>query len=163
MIVATPHTKIPPLVGMGQIVMARDDQMVKAVLGSCIGIVIYSVKRPIACLAHVVLPSCGGRDGLPGKCADTALPHMLAMLQKAGATPGELRAKMAGGANMFGHQKGPLQVGNLNREAVLELTRRHNIPMIGENVGGTAGRRITFRPDERVIKIEIVGQPPITL
>ncbi len=36
-------------------------------------------------MAHIVLPESAGRDGAPGKFADTAVPHMLELLREQGA------------------------------------------------------------------------------
>ena len=70
---------------MGQMVVARGDASLSAVLGSCIGVALHHAGLQIGGLGHVVLPDSHGRVGQPGKFADTAIPAMLKSLQAAGA------------------------------------------------------------------------------
>ena len=59
-----------------------------------------------------------------------------------------LTAKLAGGANMF-NGSGPLQIGDANAEAVAAALKEAGIPVAGQDVGGTRGRRVEFRLRKR--------------
>ena len=149
-------------VGMGQIAVVRSPQIAQTVLGSCIGLVLYDPPAKIGAMAHIVLAERSNRSGPPGKFADSAVPHMLELLQKEGADPRRLVAKIAGGASMFGGG-GPIQVGEANYQAVEKLLRQHGIRVAGEHVGGPKGRRTTFDPNTGNLTVEIVGEDPIVL
>lgn len=149
-------------VGMGQIAVVGREQVARSVLGSCIGVVLYDERKGLAAFAHVVLPSSGGRGGTPGKFADTAVPWMLDALQKAGAEPKRVLAKIAGGSNMFAAD-GPFQVGAQNAEAVRSQLKSAGIRLVAEHLGGTHGRRVTFHPDTAKLEIECVGQQSVTI
>ena len=109
---------------------AEPPQQMKAVVGSCIALALYHPGRKTGVMAHIVLPDSAGRDGTPGKFADTAVPQMLELLKELGMPAHGLTAKLAGGANMFG-SSGPLQIGDANVEAVAQALRTAGIRVSG--------------------------------
>jgi len=159
-IVKAPKDEI--VAGMGQIAVGRDDTILRAVLGSCIGVVLYAPRQHVGALGHVVLPQSEGRQGAPGKFADTAIPAMLRALEREGARPTNLIAKIAGGASMFGHD-GPMQIGEANAQAVTEVLRAAGIRIAEKDVGGKRGRRVYFHCQNGKYVIETVGDPPRVL
>lgn len=142
-------------VGLGQIQLARNDEILASILGSCIGVVIYDPQRKIASFAHVVLPLSGGRPGSPGRFADTAVPAMLQELRSQGANPQQLRAKIAGGACMFGNNQ--MNIGDRNADEVRRQLKEKKVPLISEDVGGTKGRKVLFSPYTSQMEIVING------
>jgi chemotaxis protein CheD len=155
--------KTPVLVGMGETVLLREDETARAVVGSCAGLVLYHRRCKLATVAHIVLPEAAGRGGHPGKFADTAIPHMVALLEKLGAHRGGLVAKVAGGAQMFGSATGPLQIGDANIRAVTTILTKMAIPLQGQCVGGKKGRKFSFSADTGNMTIEAAGEPPVIL
>lgn len=150
------------MVGMGQIVLARPPATLSAVLGSCIGVVLYHPRLRVGALGHVVLPDSSGRTGSGAKFADQAVPAMVEELERQGANRAGLVARIAGGASMFG-TPGPMQVGLANAEAVTRALGALGIRLRAQDVGGAKGRRASFDPATGVVVVEIVGQPPRTL
>ena len=149
-------------VGMGQIALGHKAGRLTAVLGSCIGLVLSHPRLQVAALAHIVLPQSSGREGLPGKFADTAVPAMLRQLEQHGAPRSGLVAKMAGGACMFGNG-GPMQIGDSNAAAVIEALRQHGIALAAHDVGGKTGRRVSIDCANGCVTVEAVGKPARTL
>jgi chemotaxis protein CheD len=150
------------LVGMGETVLLHDEDTARAVVGSCIGLVLYHRRQKIAAMTHIVLPEAAGRPGLPGKFADTAIPHLLSLLGKEGAHTSGLVAVMAGGARMFG-KPGPLQIGVANNDAVSAALEKLGITVRGTDVGGDKGRRMTFNCATGQLTVEVAGQSPVVL
>jgi chemotaxis protein CheD len=150
------------MVGMGQIMLARPPATLSAVLGSCIGVVLYHPRLHLGALGHVVLPDSTGRFGAGAKFADQAVPAMVQELERQAAHRVGLVARIAGGASMFG-TAGPLQVGLANAEAVTRALSALGIRVAAQDVGGSKGRRIGFNPATGAVVVEIVGQPPRTL
>jgi len=146
------------LVGMGQIAVAGAPERLKAILGSCIGLVIYHPRLKTGVMAHIVLPDSAGRQGAAGKFGDTAVPEMLALLAQRGTPAHGLIAKFAGGANMFG-STGPLQIGDANNDAVMQALASAGVRIAGQDVGGNKGRRIVFDSATGELTIECAGQP----
>jgi len=146
-------------VGMGQAMVVEAPGRLRAILGSCVAVALHHPGLHVGGLAHVVLPKSNGQSGLPGKFADTAVPHLVALLKAAGAAPPRLVAKISGGANMFGNT-GPLQIGDKNIQAVLEALAACGIRVTAQDVGGTSGRRVIFSPASGELAVESVGQAP---
>lgn len=144
-------------VGMGQATVIEAPGRLRAILGSCVAVALHHPGRRVGGLAHVVLPKSNGQTGLPGKFADTAIPHLVALMKAVGAVPPRVVAKITGGANMFGHT-GPLQIGDKNVEAVLEALASCGIRVVAKDVGGASGRRVTFSPATGELAVESVGQ-----
>src|SRR5436305_5321486 len=91
-------------VGMGEGVVERGPLVVWSPgIGSCVVVALLDGKRGVGGLAHVMLPESDGVSGRVGDywCADTAIDALLARLLSRGVVPGDLVAKMAGGARMF--------------------------------------------------------------
>lgn len=149
-------------VGMGQIALAQQAGKLRAVLGSCISVTLYHSRQRLGSMAHVVLPDSGGRDQAPGKFADTAVPEMIQLLEKAGANKAGLVAKIAGGARMFGHG-GPLQIGEANAAAIRKALASVSIRVVAEDLGGQSGRRVTLDASSGELLVEVVGQAPKSL
>jgi len=146
-------------VEMGRTAVARDPGSLTAILGSCIVVTLYHPRFRIGGMSHVVLPESTGRDPRPEKSADTAIPHMIQEIEKAGGSRTGLVAKMAGGACMFG-KEGPFQIGQANADAVRKALAVAGIRVLAADVGGSKGRRATFNAGNGDLTIEIVGSPP---
>jgi chemotaxis protein CheD len=100
-------------------------------------------------LAHIMLPhsGLGPQEPLPSKFADTAVPTLAKAIRKINGKDSKLTAKISGGANMFASLGvNRLDIGNRNVKAVKEALDACNIRLIGEDIGGFTGRRITFNP-----------------
>ncbi len=131
-------------------------------LGSCVGLVLYDNKAKIAGLAHIMLPdsTVAKKDNQNRmKYADTAFEILLHNLLTSGASKANLKAKMAGGARMFGFKSDNkmLRIGERNIEAIRVLLQHHHIPLISEDVGGNKGRTIVFDIDTSMLEIRTVN------
>jgi len=149
-------------VRMGEIAVSRDDEPIKSLLGSCIGLAVFDRIAGIGGLAHVVLPSSEGHTGPPGKFVDTAIPELIRLIEERGGRPRNLAAKLAGGARMF-QTESATSVGDRNLETIERQLNERKIPILGQHCGGTAGRRMTFYPRTGRVIIEIVGAESIEI
>ena len=149
-------------VGMGQAAFAREPTRLTTILGSCIAVTMYSPRRRLGMLSHVVLPQSKGSTSNPAKFADTAVPHMLSTLRSQGVEPRELTAKLVGGACMFGNGV-CAQIGASNAQAVVQALEAAGIRIAGRDVNGTSGRRICFDLATGCITITSVGHPSQTI
>jgi chemotaxis protein CheD len=132
-------------------------------LGSCVGIVIYDEQIKIGGLAHIMLPdsSLAKTENVNyAKFADTAVPKLTEMLINEGASRKRLKAKIAGGAQMFQFQSKNeiMRIGPRNVEAVKKQLKRENIPIVAEDVGGNSGRTIEFDPSTSLLEIRTVNK-----
>lgn len=149
-------------VGMGEIEVVSGEQVLKTLLGSCIGLVIHDQRLKVGGMAHVILPRSDGKSAPPGKYADTAVSELLRLIQLQGGRPRHLFAKLAGGSNMFS-TNGPNRIGDQNLAAVEWHLKSLGIPVLGRHCGGNLGRRMTFFVETGRVTIEILGTPTIEL
>lgn len=123
------------------------ERLLTAGLGSCIGICIHDPNLKVGGLAHIMLPTANGSlGGNPAKYADTAMDLLLKAVLDMGASKFRLRAKIAGGAQMFSFPGKPpvLKIGDRNAEAVEQQLKKNGIPLLVADVGGSFGRTIHF-------------------
>jgi len=127
-------------------------------LGSCVGVIVYDQLQNVAGLVHVMLPdsALSRNDSLNlAKYADTGVSALVSRLVKQGARRLSLKAKIAGGAQMFQFTSGneSMRIGPRNVEAVKKQLSALHIALVGEDVGGNSGRTIEF--DVKTCKLQI--------
>jgi chemotaxis protein CheD len=124
-------------------------------LGSCVAIVLYDPSAHVGGLAHVLLPheSMSRDKSNPAKFPTTAVPLVISEMQRLGARGDRLRAKIVGGASMFGHliPSGGINIGERNVAAVREVLAASKVPIVAEDTGNDYGRSVyLFVRDGRV-------------
>lgn len=150
-------------VGMADYKIAEaPDSLTTLGLGSCIGVVIYDKAKCIAGMAHIMLPSSQEIKNNSNKLkfADTCLDLMIEDLIKKDVSIRSLKAKMAGGAQMFSVSLNSdnLNIGKRNAAAVKEKLRSLNIPLLAEDIHGNSGRTITFDVATGDLYIKSIGK-----
>ncbi len=135
--------------------VAADGTISTIGLGSCVAIVLYDAVARVGALAHVLLPSESmSRDrSNPAKFPQTVVPLVLAEMRDLGASLGRIRARIAGGASMFGNvlPAGGMNIGERNVTAVREVLAGANLPIVAEDTGSDYGRSVyLFLADGRV-------------
>jgi chemotaxis protein CheD len=151
-------------VAIGQWVVAAAPTKIRTLLGSCVGVVLYDRAAKLGGLAHIVLPSARGTVDHSGKYADTAIPAMIAEFnrQLGGKLRSRLTAKLVGGATMFqvnaaAQENAGLNIGQRNQEAVELILNELTIPILGRDVGGASGRRLTLDTTSGIVTIKVPG------
>lgn len=144
-------------------VIAEPNTIRTSGLGSCVGVVIYDELKKIAGLSHVLLPDSSltkQTNYNEYKYADTAIPILIDKLVIKGARRYALKAKIAGGAQMFklSTESDMMRIGSRNIEAVKLALKKQNVPIIASDVGGNVGRTIEFDPRTCMLKIRKVNQ-----
>jgi chemotaxis protein CheD len=147
---------------MGEMSVASENELLRTLLGSCIGLALYDRRHKVGGLAHIVLPKARGKTDRPGKFADTAIPTLISEMEKIAGGALKLTAKMAGGASMFATTVAA-NIGLQNIEACEQLLGELGIPILAKHCGGEQGRRMSLDTANGKVVIEIVGQDPIEL
>jgi chemotaxis protein CheD len=152
-------------VAIGQWSVAAAPAVLRTLLGSCVGVVLYDRVAKLGGLAHVVLPSARGAPvDHPGKYADTAILGMITDFEQqlGGKARTRLTAKLVGGANMFQTEStenanSGLSIGRRNQEAIEQILAKLRIPILARDVGGTAGRRVSLNTASGTVTIKVPG------
>ena len=136
-------------------------------LGSCIGIALYDPLAKIAGLAHIMLPDSKAIQNNTNKAkfADTAMVKMISDMERLGANRRNMKAKIAGGAQMFAFSASNdnLRVGDRNTEASKKALMLHGIPLIGEETGANFGRTVELYAADGKYLIKAIGQGTRTI
>jgi chemotaxis protein CheD len=123
-----------------------NDVLVTIGLGSCVAILLHDAAARVGGLAHVLLPSpaLSRKDTNPAKFPQTAVPRLLELMVKEGASARRVTARLAGGASMFAGlgAAGTIQMGERNLVASRQALHQQGIALLGEATGGDYGRTV---------------------
>ncbi|NLN15978.1 MAG: chemotaxis protein CheD [Firmicutes bacterium] len=153
-------------VNIGEIkVLAQEGRLVAIGLGSCVGLILYDELAKIGGMAHVFLPTNrkGGANQHPGKFADTAVSAMVEQMAAMGAQKRRLKAKMAGGSQLFSYGASVMDVGRQNVEALQRELQAAGIPLVASDVLGSRGRKLIFDVGTGQVLVFVIGQEPVEL
>jgi chemotaxis protein CheD len=141
------------------------DTLITYALGSCVGICLLDAVTRTAGLAHIMLPEGKAVSGDAAVCkfADTAIPELIKRMEKKGASRARLKAKIAGGAQMFepsgGGNSAMWQIGERNVKTVVAILQRFAIPILAKDVLLNYGRTVTFDPATGIMSVKAVNKP----
>lgn len=136
----------------GEMHFAETPTIVTTVLGSCVSVVMYSIRHGAGAICHGMLPSYKGsgspdfisQEGL--RYVDFAIERMLKKFYDKGIAESELDVKLFGGAEMLpnSHSSANLTVGKQNVEIAQKIIKARNLDLVTFDVGGLQGRKIIF-------------------
>jgi len=136
-------------------------------LGSCVGIAFHDNINKIAGLAHIMLPDSKQiqNNSNVAKFADTAIVKLLQDMGKIGAQRQNIRAKLAGGAQMFAFNStsSAMRIGDRNIEACINILRMLKIPILANETGDTYGRTVELYADTGKFVIKTIGHGTFTV
>lgn len=147
------------IVGISDYKTAKDpDKLITYALGSCVGTCLFDGVTGVAGLSHVLLPdsSISKSDKNIMKYADTAIEALVREIERHGVRRAQLKAKIAGGANMFATQSTGMNIGERNVAAVKEQLRRLGIRIVAEATGKNYGRTVEFNPKTGAMTVKSV-------
>ncbi len=145
-------------VGIAETAISRSPDVLRTILGSCVGICLYDPDKAIGGLAHIMLPTSKLGGASPKKYADSAIPILVSDLAAQGT--GKLIAKIIGGAMMFTLSENSLmgEIGKNNINKVREVLSSMNIPIVADETGGNYGRTIDFYLETGQVKVKSIGK-----
>jgi chemotaxis protein CheD len=151
---------------------ADDARILRATLGSCVGIGLLWRARGTCGLAHCLLPQPAGnlrasaRDTQEARHANVAkyvvdaLPALIAMMGAEAARDGEIEAVLAGGANMMHHRTTIHEpIGELNVRMAQQLLAGARVRVIHTDVGGECGRQLTIDCEQQDYAVRRFTRP----
>lgn len=147
---------------MGEMSAAAAGEVLRTLLGSCVGLALHDREKKVGGLAHIVLPESRGTEDRPGKYVNTAIPTLIEEIEKLVKGDLTLRAKIAGGATMFSTDA-TASIGRQNINKCEEVLSRLGIPIVARHCGGEHGRRMSLDAASGNVVVEIAGQPPVEL
>jgi chemotaxis protein CheD len=143
---------------MGRWAVASAPVLIRTLLGSCAGVVLYDRLSKLGGIAHIVLPHSRGATDHPGKYADTAIPALIDDMERLAGRKlrSRLTAKLFGAASMF--QGGAsIDIGRSNQAAVEQILADLGVAVVARDFGGDSGRRLTFSTVTGMVAVRIPG------
>ena len=155
-------------VGIGEIAIGYEDDILKiSSLGSCIGLILYpkpgTFDKKVAVMGHIMLPTSPkkdaptGRKWGPAKYADKAVQTMVKQLLDIGVVLETIKAKMVGGAKMFGHGSKTLHIGRNNARETRRLLLDLNISILRSFTGGDTGMSVVYDVNKNTLIVKTTG------
>ncbi len=146
-----------PMGGLG--FTTPEKTLLQTFVGSCIAMCLYDPSTKVAAMAHIMLPKNNTNDPNPkpeAKFADVAIKIMLDKLKTNNAKINRLKAKMAGGANIFQNEgkSNVFNIGGRNADAIKSLLDEQKIPIVAQDIGSTSGRWIIFDMNSLEMRIK---------
>jgi len=154
------------VVGISDLKIAKPpDTLVTYALGSCVGICLLDPVSRVAGLSHIMLPTQSVAPGDKNimKFADSAIPELVRKMEQQGAARSRMKAKIAGGAQMFGSandaNSNPMwQIGQRNVTSVTDVLRRLSIPIMAQDVLANYGRTVSFDPASGIMSVRSLNK-----
>ncbi len=150
------------IVGMADMNVTRCPGVLTTLgLGSCVGIAVYDHINKIAGLAHIMLPDSTQikNNSNVAKFADSATRKLIVDMCLIGAKKEFLKAKIAGGAQMFAFDSTNenMRIGDRNVEAATRILRAYGIPITATHTGSNYGRTIELYSDDGRLVVKTIG------
>lgn len=153
-------------VGVSEYATAADGETLYAYgVGSRVAVLLWDPVAEAGGLADAILPErAAGDDVAPAKFVDSATESLLRELATAGASYGDVEARIVGGASVVDFPDLPDDVGQRNVRAARETLERLEVPIVAEAVGGDHGRTVVFDTATGAVRIHTAfGDEPETL
>lgn len=130
-------------VGGGDCLVSGDElDVFCTVLGSCIAACVYDPVAGVGGMNHYLLPY--SRDEAhSARYGDEALPLLLELVYRAGASRHRLCAKLYGGARTLVHET---DIGQMNTMMARHFFEINRIAVTDTDLGGRTARWIKFHP-----------------
>lgn len=156
------------IVGMADLNVCKSPMALTTLgLGSCVGIALYDALTKTAGLAHIMLPDSTQiqNNSNIAKFADSAMKKLIDDMVRLGAKRDLLKAKIAGGAQMFAFHSTneSMRIGDRNVEATIRLLRQYRIPLLARDTGDNYGRTVELYADDGRFLIKTIGHGNRTL
>lgn len=148
----------------GEYYASRTGEVLYTVVGSCIAACIFDPERHLGGINHFLLPGVVLPEEVQhselGRYGMFAMELLIGDLLTLGAKRETLTAKLFGGANLLGFRKGDGDVAGANVRFARKYLELEGIPVLKEDLGGRAGRKILFfSGSERVLLKRYIPGP----
>lgn len=127
-------------------------------LGSCVAACIRDPGLRIGGMNHFLLPGHDPRDGGNVRYGARSMEELINALLRKGADRNRLEVSLFGGANVLGGATG---IGASNATFAMDFVRTEGFKLLTSDLGGTAGRRVSFHPASGEIKASTMQSAPV--
>lgn len=148
-------------VRMCEVKVGSGNDVLRAILGSCVGIGLLWRKRGLYAMAHCLLPEPPQAPAGEGaKYVTGAVPTLLSMMGLERTRQDEVEAVIAGGACMVQHATPPRHglIGEQNTRMAQQLLAQTRIKLVHVEVGGQSGRQLVIDCAQHQFVVKTIGR-----
>lgn len=152
---------------MCELAVGSGHDVLRATLGSCVGIGLLWRERALYGLAHCLLPGDGhartgtGLAGIGAKYVTQAVPSLLRLMGITEAARDSVEAVLAGGANMVNYASEPRHeaIGAQNVRVARRLLGALGVRVVHCDVGGVCGRQLLIDCAQHEFVVRKIARP----
>ncbi|GAA5041057.1 putative chemoreceptor glutamine deamidase CheD [Marivirga lumbricoides] len=139
----------------GEIIVKHAPAVLWTVLGSCVSVILYDVKKRIVGMNHYMLPAWNGKENPTAMYGDIAIRNLISRMLAMGCRIEDLQARIVGGAEQTNKT---FEIGKKNINVAFEAIRKENIHIICSQIGGACGRKIKFISSKGELYIKALNE-----
>jgi chemotaxis protein CheD len=136
----------------GQLLICSEPTTVTTILGSCVSVCLWDRRKATGAINHYLLPR--GYEEKSLRCGPIAIARLIGEMRALGSGPGDLQAKLFGGAWILATRQRENHIGALNVRLARDELAREGIPIAAEDVGGNRGRKIVFHTESGIALVK---------
>ncbi|NQV98882.1 MAG: chemoreceptor glutamine deamidase CheD [Rhodospirillales bacterium] len=144
-------------------VSSGGDEILTAVLGSCVSVCGYNPESGIGGMNHFMLPFTSRSDTSPIasdlRIGVHAMEILINEILSSGCPREKIKIKVFGGANLIDSMH---PIGTSNVAFTLNYLEREKISVVAEDTGGNAPRRVEFSPATGAARVKLVKDEAIS-
>lgn len=125
------------LIHIGELYATAQPAVIETVLGSCVSACLFDPVHNIGGMNHIFLPGSSPGDTCIARYGVHAMELLMARIVRLGGDPARLEAKVFGAANVLRVDTDRIGVARQNEKCVRDFLHAHEIPVLGENLGGS--------------------------
>ncbi|WP_422027179.1 chemotaxis protein CheD [Roseovarius sp.] len=129
------------------------DAEMTTILGSCVAACLFDPFRKLGGMNHFLLPGNDPSAGNNVRYGAHSMEQLINAMLRAGAQRNRLEIQLFGGANVV---QGLSRIGDSNAIFARDFVRQEGFILRAEDLGGTFGRRLRFRPATGLARAERV-------
>lgn len=129
----------------------KPNQCLSTLLGSCVAACMRDPILGIGGMNHFLLPGNDPNSTSNVKYGAHSMEQLVNALLRQGAARNRLEVQLFGGANIV---QGLTKIGDSNCSFARQFVRDEGFRLVGEDLGGTRGRKIRFKPSTGTVTVE---------
>jgi chemotaxis protein CheD len=126
----------------GYVYFSRQPATLRTVVGSCVAVCLYDRVLTMGGMNHYLKPKVHDKGKATPTFGNVAIPALLRMMEEAGSRRSDIVAQILGGSAPEGATHPG--IGEQNVTVARQVLARQGIRVIGEDTGGSIGRKIIF-------------------
>ena len=152
-------TPLPAIyVHPGQVVVSDEPGVITTILGSCVAVCLHETTRGFGGMNHFLLPGSSIATEPAARYGVAAIRELYDAMLRMGAQPARMRAQIFGGAAVLAaFSTDSNHLGARNVTLARTMLAEYGVRVIGEDVLGERGRKLTFSPRDGVAQVQMIG------